>query len=63
MLVNRGPEVAIVVWTFLSLTWVVVSLRCYVRAAMKKSFGADDWFAVISLVRLFLLKSQKGVHA
>jgi hypothetical protein len=57
MLVNRGPEVAIVVWTFLTLTWVVVSLRCYVRAEMKKSFGADDWFAVISLVRLFLLKS------
>lgn len=46
----RGDKVAEVTILFLALTWVAVSLRVYVRAIMTKSFGVDDWLAVLSLV-------------
>jgi hypothetical protein len=46
----RGDKVAEVAILFLALTWVTVSLRVYVRAIMTKSFGVDDWLAVLSLV-------------
>jgi hypothetical protein len=48
---DRGPQVAGVAILFLILSWIFVSLRCYVRGFMIKSFGPDDWFAVASLVR------------
>ncbi|TVY29039.1 hypothetical protein LHYA1_G002267 [Lachnellula hyalina] len=48
--VNRGPEVEAVAILFLTLTWVFVSLRCYVRAVMIKNFGTDDWLAVLALI-------------
>lgn len=51
---DRGPQVAAVAIPFLALSWVAVSLRCYVRAVMMKSFGADDWLAVASLVSIIL---------
>jgi hypothetical protein len=47
---DRGPQVAAVAILFLTLSWVAVSLRCYVRTVLMKSFGADDWLAVASLV-------------
>jgi len=47
---NRSPQVEAVAITFLALSWVAIILRCYVRFFMKKLFGIDDWFAVISLV-------------
>jgi len=47
---NRGPEVEVVAILFLILTWISVSLRCYVRALMMKSFGMDDWLAIVALV-------------
>lgn len=47
---DRGPQVAAVAILFLALSWVAVSLRCYVRTVIMKSFGADDWLAVTSLV-------------
>lgn len=47
---DRGPQVAGVAILFLILSWIFVSLRCYVRAVMIKNFGTDDWFAVASLV-------------
>lgn len=45
----RGDKVAEVTILFLALSWVTVSLRVYVRAIMTKSFGIDDWLAVLSL--------------
>ena len=47
---NRGPEVAVTATLFLSLSWIAVSLRCYVRTFMVKSFGWDDWLSVAALV-------------
>jgi hypothetical protein len=50
---NRGTLIAAVGILFLVLTWVAVSLRCYVRIFMIKSFGLDDWLSAAALVRLF----------
>jgi hypothetical protein len=47
---DRGPEIAAVAILFLTLTWMFIILRCYVRTVIIKSFGMDDWFAVASLV-------------
>ena len=47
---DRGPQVAAVAILFLTLSWVAVSLRVYVRTMLMKSFGMDDWLAVASLV-------------
>jgi hypothetical protein len=47
---DRGPQLAAVAILFLTLAWIFVSLRCYVRTVMMKSFGMDDWLAVASLV-------------
>jgi hypothetical protein len=47
---NRGPEVEAVAILFLTLAWISVSLRYYVRAVMMKSFGMDDWLAIVALV-------------
>jgi hypothetical protein len=47
---NRGPQVEAVAIAFLALSWVTISLRCYVRLFMKKLFRIDDWLAVVSLV-------------
>jgi hypothetical protein len=48
---DRGPAVVAVVGIMLGLSWITVSLRCYVRGVMIKSFGLDDWLAVATLVR------------
>lgn len=47
---DRGPQVAALAILFLTLSCVAVTLRCYVRAIMMKSFGTDDWLSVASLV-------------
>ena len=49
---DRGPQVEAVAITFLILSWIAVSLRCYVKFYMIKLFRIDDWFAVLSLVCL-----------
>lgn len=46
----RGDKVAQVAILFLALTWISVSLRVYVRGFMTKSFGIDDWLAIVTLV-------------
>lgn len=48
--VNRGPQVSGVAGFFLAITWVTVALRCYCRAIVVKSFGVDDYLAVLSQV-------------
>lgn len=47
---DRGPQVEAVAITFLTLSWIAVTLRCYVKFYMIKLFRIDDWFAVLSLV-------------
>jgi hypothetical protein len=47
---DRGPQVEAVAITFLTLSWIAVSLRCYVKFYIIKLFRIDDWFAVLSLV-------------
>ena len=47
---NRGPEVEAVAIAFLTLSWIAVSLRCYVKFFMIKLFRIDDWLMVLSLV-------------
>ncbi|OBT67982.1 hypothetical protein VE03_01488 [Pseudogymnoascus sp. 23342-1-I1] len=44
---EQQVQLSVVLWTFLGLTSVTVALRCYVRLAIAKSFGIDDWFMVI----------------
>ena len=36
--------------TWLSASWLVVSLRVYVRTHMIHSFGWDDWFMLFAMV-------------
>lgn len=36
--------------TFIIVTWIAVSLRCYSRAVLLRAFGIDDWFMVITLI-------------
>lgn len=47
---NRGSEAAAVAILFLVLSWIAVMLRVYVRGIMTKSFGIDDYLAVVTLV-------------
>ncbi|KAH8683351.1 hypothetical protein BGZ60DRAFT_217876 [Tricladium varicosporioides] len=61
---NRGPQVAASAILFLTLSWIFVSLRCYVRTVLMKSFGADDWLAVAALIlfTLYCAFVLLGVH-
>jgi hypothetical protein len=47
----RGPDIKAVAILFLALSWISVTLRCYVRVFMTKLFRIDDWLAVATLVR------------
>ena len=48
---GRGPEVLGVAGLFLSLTTIAIALRCYCRALVVKSFGLDDWSALLAWVK------------
>lgn len=47
---GRGPQVDGVVGLFLAMSSIAICLRCYCRVLVVKSFGLDDWFAVIAWV-------------
>ncbi|KAH8794944.1 hypothetical protein BGZ57DRAFT_329909 [Hyaloscypha finlandica] len=47
---GRGPQVAGVAGLFLALSTITIMLRCYCRAFVVKSFGLDDWSALIAWV-------------
>ncbi|KAF2493557.1 hypothetical protein BU16DRAFT_83435 [Lophium mytilinum] len=47
---DRSHEVLAVAILFLVTSWITVSLRVYVRAGMLKTFGADDWTMVTTLL-------------
>ncbi|OBT98391.1 hypothetical protein VE01_03129 [Pseudogymnoascus verrucosus] len=64
---EQEVKLLVVLWTFLGLTTVTVGLRCYVRLAIAKSFGVDDWFMVIgyglfaSLVAVLVVSIHYGL--
>lgn len=47
---SRGPEIITVGVLFLTLTWVLTTLRCFVRIHMARLFRIDDWLALATLV-------------
>jgi hypothetical protein len=40
---GKRDEVLTIGIFFLVLTWIAVSLRCWVRTSMVRAFGKDDW--------------------
>ena len=44
--------------TFTVLATIIVLMRIYIRAWMVKSFGYDDWFMVVAMVRVSPLSSR-----
>ncbi|PMD23437.1 hypothetical protein NA56DRAFT_701730 [Hyaloscypha hepaticicola] len=61
---GRGPQVAGVAGLFLALSTIAIVLRCYCRAVVVKSFGIDDWSALIAwiLFVFFCTFAIAGVH-
>ena len=51
VVVNKGPALEAITCGFLALTWASMILRVYVRRVLTRSFGLDDWFMVLALVR------------
>jgi len=47
---DRGPQLAGICGALLAMSIAAVSVRCYVRAFLTKSFGYDDWLIVATLV-------------
>lgn len=47
---DRSLELEIPLVLFLVLSWLTVSLRCYVRIYMVKSFAIDDYFIIAALL-------------
>jgi hypothetical protein len=50
--INRGPEILAICGSLVGLALVTVLLRVYVRVAMVKHMGADDWTIVAAMVCL-----------
>jgi hypothetical protein len=48
--VTRGPELYIVTSIFVFLTTLVVAVRLYARICVRRWFGLDDLFVIISYV-------------
>jgi hypothetical protein len=49
---DRHNEVLAIATLFFILSWLTVTLRCYVRGVLTSTWGADDWYMVATLVRL-----------
>jgi len=47
---DRSLQLEVPLIVFLLLSWLTVSLRCYVRIYMIKSFSIDDYFILASLL-------------
>lgn len=60
MVENRGPQLQAVCSTFVSLAFVSVLLRIYVRLRLVKAFGWDDWFMVLAMVRRANIQSMNS---
>ncbi|KAH8667439.1 hypothetical protein BGZ60DRAFT_377245 [Tricladium varicosporioides] len=44
----NGTPLVVVAILFLCLTWLTITLRCFVRLKITKQFEADDWLILIS---------------
>ncbi|OHE94191.1 hypothetical protein CORC01_10529 [Colletotrichum orchidophilum] len=64
MIENRGPELLVVNFFFVSATVLTTALRCYVRAGLVKAFGTDDWLMVLALTFFICYSTSSilGVH-
>lgn len=49
---DRSQQVLAATLIFITLAWIAVGLRVYVRAFMLRTFALDDWLIVLSLVCL-----------
>ncbi|KFY69720.1 hypothetical protein V498_10430, partial [Pseudogymnoascus sp. VKM F-4517 (FW-2822)] len=61
---GRGPELLGTVGLFVALGTIAISLRCYTRIFIVKSFGLDDYTALAAWA-LFIVYStfaMSGVH-
>lgn len=47
---SRGHVQVAVAVTFLTLAWVSVAVRMYVRTLMIKNIGWDDWWMLLAAV-------------
>ncbi|KAF4980511.1 hypothetical protein FZEAL_3499 [Fusarium zealandicum] len=58
---SRGPQVAAVTYSFVTLSSIAVLLRVYCRGWVIKAFAADDWLAVIAQL-LFIIFCSYEIH-
>ncbi|KAE8382364.1 hypothetical protein BDV26DRAFT_288646 [Aspergillus bertholletiae] len=49
MVKDKSETIIIVTSAFLALSFLAVSLRCYVRLHLIRAFGADDWMMVLAM--------------
>lgn len=49
---SRGAEIIIVAWVFTGIAIVVAALRFFVKARISKELGWDDFFILLSMVRI-----------
>jgi hypothetical protein len=61
-MLTRGAQVTGVAVCSLSLTWITVTLRFYVRMYMLKFVGKEDWLTVAAMVCLFLSRYLCDYH-
>lgn len=47
---DRGPQLAAVLYFFLTLTCLLVGCRVYVRLLISKNWGSDDYLLLIAQV-------------
>ena len=47
---DHGPSLIAQTWTTVSIASLLVLLRVYTRAFLRRTAGADDWTIVIALV-------------
>ena len=55
---TNAPEILAITGSFFAVAAVVVLLRCYVRIAMLKVFGIDDYIMVFAMVCWKLLATS-----
>lgn len=46
----KSVPMLVVAIIFLSVSWLIVSLRIFVRGHMIRSFGWDDWLMIVAQV-------------
>lgn len=61
MLPSRQSEGIALVAVLLTITWVIVGLRVYVRLCLSKCFGLDDVFLIFALVCTSMVAGEEGL--